>query len=249
VEPLAPHLEGVKSLVLVPNGPLHQLPFASLPWRGGYLIQAFDLRHLSSASLLAAVLDRPVEPNGMLVVGNPTPPDPRWRPLPSAEIEAGEVAAMFPGTRAIVGAAARRDTLIGQDLSRRIVHLALHGQAGEIKNTRLVLSDGYLTVEDVWGLSLEGAPLVVLSACETALGVNLSGDEVVSLANGFLFAGSRAVVSSLWKVDDDSTRDLMTTFYRLRADGTATALAEAQRALIAKGYGPYHWAAFTLTGW
>ena len=66
-----------------------------------------------------------------------------------------------PGT----GAAARRDTLVGQDLTQRIVHLALHAQAGRIDETRLVMSDGYLTVKDVWGLSLEGAPLVVLSAC------------------------------------------------------------------------------------
>ena len=121
--------------------------------------------------------------------------------------------------------------------------------SGTMENTRLVLSDGYLTVNDVWGLSLEGAPLVVLSACDTALGQQLSGDEVVSLANGFLFAGSRAVVSSLWPVEDASTRELMTTFYRARDKGTAMALAEAQRELIKKGYGPYHWAAFVLNGW
>ena len=247
--PLESHLQGVTSLIVIPNGPLHQLPFAALPWRDGYLIQSFDLRFLSKTSLLAAVIDRPTVSTGALVLGNPSPPDPIWRPLPDAEVEATEIAAMLPGARALVGAAAKRSALVGQDLTRHLVHLALHGQAGSMESTRLVLSDGYLTVSEVWGLSLEGAPLVVLSACETALGQQLSGDEIISLADGFLFAGSRAVISTLWPVEDRSTRELMTTFYRGRQEGTAKALVTAQRALIAKGYGPYHWAAFVLSGW
>jgi CHAT domain-containing protein len=90
---------------------------------------------------------------------------------------------------------------------------------------------------------------VVLSACQTGLGEELSGDDVVSLAKGFLFAGSRAVISTLWSVQDDSTRELMTAFHRRRTNGTAKALATAQRELIARGYGPYHWAGFLLSGW
>jgi len=245
--PISDQLDGVTSLVIVPNGPLHRLPFASLPWQDGHLVEAFDLRVLPSSSSLP-VVDRPFVERGVVVLGNPTPPSTDWAPLPAAELEAREVAAMY-GARAFVGADARRETIVGRDLSGQLLHLALHAQAGDSDATRLVLSDGYVTVSEVWGMSLEGSPLVVLSACQTALGEQLSGDEVVSLAKGFMFAGARAVVSTLWAVDDDSTRELMTAFHRGRQQGTAGALADAQRALIKQGYGPYHWAGFTLSGW
>jgi len=90
---------------------------------------------------------------------------------------------------------------------------------------------------------------VVLSACQTALGEHLGGDEVVSLANGFMVAGAQSVVSSLWPVPDQPTQALMEEFYRQRAQGHAAALAVAQRTLIQQGHDPYHWAGFVVAGW
>lgn len=90
---------------------------------------------------------------------------------------------------------------------------------------------------------------MVLSACETALGQTLSGGEVASLSEAFIAAGSRAVVASLWPIDDHNTRSFMRAFYGARSKGNATGLVNAQREMIKAGSSPAIWAAFTLTGW
>ena len=246
LEPLRPHLGDAQHLLLVPNGPLHRLPFAALPWDGGFLVQRFRLSTLSSASLLTALPDALSATAPPLIALADATPD---APLPEAAAEAQAIAKHFPEPAVYLRDQARRDRLLGQDLSGRILHLAVHGQAATPDRTRLRLNDGDLSYRDVTGLRLDAAPLVVLSACETGLGAQLSGDEVVSLANGFVSAGARAVVSSLWPVPDPETKALMETFYDHRPEGHAAALAVAQRALIQQGRDPYHWAGFVVGGW
>ena len=73
-------------------------------------------------------------------------------------------------------------------------------------------NDGTLTVGELYSMRLN-ADLVTLSACETGLGKIANGDDVVGLTRGFLYAGSRSIVASLWKVDDEATAYLMTRFY------------------------------------
>jgi CHAT domain-containing protein len=91
---------------------------------------------------------------------------------------------------------------------------------------------------------------VVLSACETQLGEQLSGDEVVSLANGFVFAGAERVVASLWRVPDEATRALLVRLYGYvhQGKGWAATLAQAQREAVQQRLSPATWAAFVLTG-
>jgi CHAT domain-containing protein len=117
-----------------------------------------------------------------------------------------------------------------------------------LADTRLTLQGGDLDVKDVYSLNLGDSPLVVLSACETGLGDTLGRDEVVSMSNAFLLH-SQAVVSSLWKVRDNSTSTLISRFYKERSHGNAAALALAQRAMIHADAAPYLWAGFTLSGW
>lgn len=111
--------------------------------------------------------------------------------------------------------------------------------------------DGALFAHEVHRLELP-AELVVLSACDTALGRQVRGEGLVAgLPRAFLSAGAARVVVSLWAVDDRSTRDLMVRFYgALLAGGTppGRALARAQRALWRQGRSPYHWAGFVLQG-
>ena len=110
--------------------------------------------------------------------------------------------------------------------------------------------DGALTVGDVYGLDLFRAGLVVLSACQTQLGAQSRGDDIVGLTRAFIFAGSPSVVASLWSVDDQATGLLMTSFYQhLRnGDSKAEALRAAQADVRARYPHPYYWAAFVLTG-
>ena len=97
------------------------------------------------------------------------------------------------------------------------------------------------------------ANLVVLSACDTAVGPIQGEEGIATLSKAFLLAGARAVVSTLWSADDTSSLFLMERFYsRIAAgDSPATALTKAKRALLRK-FGkaavPYYWAGFTFEG-
>lgn len=112
--------------------------------------------------------------------------------------------------------------------------------------------DGILTALEVAGLNLWGTKLVVLSACETALGEVRNGDGVYGLRRALLLAGSETQVMSLWKVDDQATRDLMTDYYNgLQAGrGRGDALRQAQRRMLASSNRrhPYYWASFIQSG-
>ncbi len=115
--------------------------------------------------------------------------------------------------------------------------------------SRILLGQDDLTILDVTQSALD-ARLVTLSACSSNLGASGSGDEWVSLARAFFYAGARALVASLWAVDDDSTARLMGAFYENLQQGQpiARALANAQTELRRAGASPYQWAPFVAIG-
>ena len=110
--------------------------------------------------------------------------------------------------------------------------------------------DGILTAEDVSGMDLSNTELVVLSACETGLGMVLTGEGVFGLRRAFVLAGAQTLVMSLWKVPDEQTKELMVDFYNRLLSGKprAEALREAQLAMKEKYPYPYYWGAFICQG-
>jgi len=110
--------------------------------------------------------------------------------------------------------------------------------------------DGLLTAEDVTGLDLLDTELVVLSACDTGLGMVHAGEGVFGLRRAFVVAGAKTLVMSLWKVPDQQTQELMVDFYRrLLADTPrAQALREAQLELRKRHPHPFYWGAFICQG-
>lgn len=110
--------------------------------------------------------------------------------------------------------------------------------------------DGMLTAEDVTGMDLLATELVVLSACETALGEVHVGEGVFGLRRAFVLAGAKTLVMSLWKVPDEQTRELMEDFYRriLAGEGRAEALRQAQLEMKRKYPDPLYWGAFICQG-
>jgi CHAT domain-containing protein len=112
--------------------------------------------------------------------------------------------------------------------------------------------DGFLRLHDIYNLQLR-ADLVVLSACETALGKEIRGEGLIGLTRGFMYAGAPRVVASLWKVEDKATAELMKRFYKgMLKEGKrpAVALRDAQVEMWRReGWqAPFFWAAFTLQG-
>lgn len=163
-----------------------------------------------------------------------------------------------------MGFRASRATATRSELSQyQIVHFATHGllnsQHPELSGIILSLfdetgrrQDGFLELNEIYNLNLP-AELVVLSACQTALGKDVRGEGLVGLTRGFMYAGARRVVASLWKVDDSATAEMMGHFYRQML-GKGLRPAEALRAAQlhmwqqSRWRSPYFWAAFTLQG-
>jgi CHAT domain-containing protein len=119
--------------------------------------------------------------------------------------------------------------------------------------------DGWLTALEVSNLNLQGTELVVLSACETGLGKVVAGEGVYGLRRAFTLAGARSQLTSLWKVNDKGTKDLMVDYYRRLSQGKsrAEALREVQLAMLrgeSKGdngmsyQSPYFWGSFVPIG-
>lgn len=146
----------------------------------------------------------------------------------------------------------------------QIVHFATHGilnnERPELSGVILSLVDeqgepldGFLQLPEIYNLNLQ-AETVVLSGCQTALGEQIKGEGIVGITRGFMYAGAKRVVASLWKVDDEATAELIYHFYkamlgkqRLRP---ASALREAQIEMLnqKRWNSPYYWAVFTVQG-
>jgi CHAT domain-containing protein len=159
---------------------------------------------------------------------------------------------------------ANRAMATSGELSKyRYVHFATHGYLDTSRAglSAIVLSlfdengkpqDGFLRTHDVYNLKLP-AELVVLSACETGLGKDVRGEGLEGLTRGFMYAGARRVVVSLWNVNDKATATLMQRLYAgmLRSNKTpAAALRAAQMEMLRTGQwqSPYYWAAFVMQG-
>jgi CHAT domain-containing protein len=112
--------------------------------------------------------------------------------------------------------------------------------------------DGILTAAEVAQIDLRGTQLVVLSACETGLGDIQNGEGVYGLRRALVLAGAESQVTSLWKVADEATKDLMVDYYQrlLKGEGRSEALRNAQSTMMKSKdrSHPYYWAAFVPIG-
>jgi CHAT domain-containing protein len=112
--------------------------------------------------------------------------------------------------------------------------------------------NGFVGLQDIYGLRTP-VDLVVLSACQTALGKDVRGEGLLGLTRGFMYAGAASVMASLWKVDDEATAELMRqTYANMLQKGMtpAAALRAAQNTIRQRPewQSPYYWAGFTLQG-
>jgi CHAT domain-containing protein len=144
----------------------------------------------------------------------------------------------------------------------KIVHFATHGlvntESPELSGLVLSLLDrngraknGFLRLHEIYNLNLSATEIVVLSACQTGLGQEIRGEGLVGLTRGFMYAGAKRVLVSLWSVDDRATAELMERFYYylLEKKLSATEALKAAQAQLKNIYpNPYYWAGFVIQG-
>ncbi len=268
-------LVGSPRLAIVADGALNLVPFGALPVSGNAsnnlatrLLEHTEIVSLPSSSVLALarrLLGEPSSLRSMAILADPIF-GPSFPALPGSRLEA----------EAIAGVVSTEDllTAIGVEANRQlvesgrlkpfdVVHLATHGIVDLMEPSRsgLVLSqfdhlgqplNGVLRLDDIYNLRFD-AELVVLSGCRTAIGTVMRGEGLIGLARGFLYAGARRVIASLWRVEDRATAALMAAFYRgLWQDSLspAAALRQAQLELsrTRRFRDPTYWAGFILIG-
>ncbi len=199
--------------------------------------------------------------NGVIRSGNSLPR------LSFTASEATNIAKLFPTEQSqlCIGFSANLEKIINKDLTQyKFIHFATHGLVDrkDPKLTALVLSlvdeqgnerPGFLTLNEIFNLNLS-AEMVTLSACQTGLGKEIPGEGLIGMTRGFIYAGAKRIVVSLWNVNDKSTAELMIRFYKQMLDNKdfhpAEALRAAQLSIMKEPQWqlPYYWAAFQIQG-
>ena len=261
----AGRLDGVRRLVVVPQGALAYLPFAALrdPARGRYLIEDYVLTMLPSAAALPAVRSQRRATSGQ-EGGTGFAPEPSRLPASRVEVEA--FLSAVPGAAAVIGGAATEGRVREALGKPSIVHIAGHAtmNASSPLFSRVELApgssgdgsdDGRLEVHELLQLGIRSR-LVYLSGCETGLGQTWAtsyraGEDYATLGQSLLYAGAGSVVATLWRIEDQAAAALATRFYHhLAAVAPPEALARAQRDLLLEPRfaWPYHWAGHLVIG-
>jgi len=222
------------------------LPFHALTDGDRYLIDEWSLSYAPSASVYHLSAARQIDAKGgSLVLGVP---DPR---APNIATEAQAEASILPSSRLFVGEQATYEVLRDEAPSSRYVHIATHGlfRQDNPMFSSIRLGKSELNLFDLYHLRLS-CELITLSGCGTGLNVVVGGDELLGLVRGLLYAGTRSMLVTLWDVNDRSTSEFMTCFYRglHSAANKAIAMQSAMRELRESYPHPYHWAPFLLVG-
>jgi CHAT domain-containing protein len=281
VRPL-PEIAEKETLIIVRDGQLNLVPFDALrDISGRYVVETRTVLYSPSASSFYLLREqkRPTTARKALLAIGGVPYERSslnrsgltrgfsrngFVDLPSSEDEVRIAQAAFPKQKVdlLVGDSATEAAFKAANLNDyRVIHLAVHGFADSTFPDRAALillsnpsagEDGFLQASEIVQLRFD-ANLVVLSACDTAVGPLEGQDGIANLARAFLMAGARTVISTLWQIDDNSSLFLMKRFYAhlSTSQSPAAALTAAKRDML-RTYGtkalPYQWAAFTIEG-
>lgn len=250
IAPLSEQLHSANTLLFIPTGRLNSLPFSCLEDSSGKPLAA-DKRivELAKATDLNRLTSEGEKLESLVAFANAT------GDLPAATVEGRQISEMFPQAKLFTGKEATKAAFMQAGSQGQVLHLATHGEwnlEDSLQNYLALAGGEKVSQEEIFSLDLSQKSLVMLSACNTAMGEGQSQNYVASLAEAFWLAGSRSVVASLWAVNDESTSLLMTEFYKSVREGEnkAEALRQAQMTVRAhpEFSHPYYWAGFVLFG-
>jgi hypothetical protein len=233
-------------LVIVPHGSLHFLPFHALHDGTRYLIDDFEISYAPSASVLKYCLEKPaVAESSPLLIGVAD------ENVPLVREEVSILKMLFPDARILSDEAATRKSFIESSKLSSFLHIATHAvfRQDNPMFSSFKLADGWFTAFDLFSISCQ-TNLVTLSGCQSGMSEVSGPDDLLGLMRGFLYAGARSLLLSLWNVNDESTAALMTHFYREWQAGVtkAAALRSAMMAVRERYPNPFYWAPFFLVG-
>lgn len=276
--PVRRDLPSYDRLVVVPDGPLWELPFQALECRPGrYLLEDRSVAYAPSFTALLEMSRRPErsgETRGLLALGDPLVDERQRRqvaslhrgadlgPLPEAADEVRALGRLYGADSVVYVGDQARETRFKAEASRhRLLHFAAHGLVNDASPlySQLVLArpeagegeDGLLEAWEIMEMDLH-ADVAVLSACETGRGRLGRGEGLIGLSWAFAVAGCPTTVVSQWKVDSRSTSKLMIGFHGALAKGGSPAQALRAAALRVKSDSryahPFYWAGFIVMG-
>ncbi|MEA5619712.1 CHAT domain-containing protein [Cronbergia sp. UHCC 0137] len=269
---------GTQTLMYAPDDQLRYIPLAALFDGKQWLIERFSVNNITAASLIN--LNTPRESSLQVLAGAfsegsfVVPLGNRrvaFAGLPFAEKEVENLSAKIPQTKKLLNDAFSLKATVPQMENYTIIHLATHAAfaKGKPEDSFILFGNGdRVNLRDVRKWSLPRVDLVVLSACETAVGGILgNGEEILGFGYQIQKTGAKAVIASLWSVDDGGTQILMSAFYRNLLSNQTTKTAALQQAQIALIKGkwqrennnlptvvgnnlshPYYWSPFILIG-
>jgi len=249
-------IDPVGRLFIVPHKELHYVPFPALWFKNSgegpehlYLCQRFQTTVLPSASYFAHMMRterRMAKRNSALFFGNPT------QDLPGSEVEATAVAKLF-GKLPLLGKYATRADLLGNQDRCAVIHVASHGVYDQRDPllSGILMADGRVSVDDLLDSQIP-ADLLTLSGCLTGMTGENPGDELVGLSRAALVAGASSVITTLWEVADDPSREFFARFYQRLISGCNKdqAFMETQHSMLADPHfnKPSNWAPYVLLG-
>lgn len=279
IAPIESLLDEKKLVCIVPDKVLHHLPFVALISEADnrYLIEKFRIQLAPSASIFLQSVNENSQgleesEERLLSVGNPTfdPADfESLQPLPAARHEAQSIAELYkPNVSLLLDRNATEQAVRSGMQTANVAHFALHYVVDERASlySKMVLTapgqtmdeanNGLLQLHEIYKMDLAHMRLVVLSACQTAIEQQYSGEGAIGVARPFIARRVPLVVATLWPVDSSGSERLMTSFhgYRKREKKLPTvgALQQAQLDMLRDSYQrlrhPYYWAAFTVIG-
>lgn len=266
--PIQRHLGKSQQLLIVPNGALNFLPFEALLTSQEnscqfstypYLIHQFEIAYSYSAALYRELLQREQEGGSFIGFAPQFDGNYGFNTL-YRNAESIQAAKKYFAGEIFLRDQATIEQFIALAPKNQIIHLATHAkanrQAGDF--SFIVFADGNggydsLYTRDVYLLALD-AELVLLSACETAVGQLHQGEGIISLARGFLYAGARSIMTTLWQINDQANYTLTARLYQKLKKGKrkSEALREAKLEQIKTADNmnahPVYWAAFVSVG-
>ncbi|MDY7005931.1 MAG: CHAT domain-containing protein [Cyanobacteriota bacterium] len=255
-------LAKIETIIYVPDSQLRYIPLAALYDGKKWLAERFEINNITAASLMDLEPRENFQPvilAGALTEGSYQFQVGRRRfefeGLPFAGVEVENIGQIFPETNKLLGNDFTKKAMELNMDSYNIVHFATHSAFvnGHPEESFILFGDGdRATLGDVKDWNLKDVELVVLSACQTALGKDIgNGQEILGFGYRVQEAGAAAALASLWLVDDQATHEFMSYFYAALNKGLSKveSLREAQINMINSEYNhPYYWAPFILIG-